>query len=116
MTHFDISFGIHDRSVAFRPGEGLQCQAKVKYHMQWTGTADNFVAFANELHMEMNGYPLDSYDAGDAFGAIMQFTDQEGDGEFEMETPLGTLRVTTVPDLFEWEGLPEANDEGCKGA
>lgn len=102
---FDISYGITDRTTAFRPGEGLQCKAKVEYHMQWTGTVEDFISLANNLHMEMTGYPLDSYDAGDAFGAIMLFTNDEGDGEFEMETPLGTLRVTTTPELFNWEGL-----------
>lgn len=107
MTEFDISYGINDRAAAFRPGEGIQCQVQVKYQLQWTGTADDLVALSNNLHMDMNGYPLDSYDLGDAMGAIMQFTNDEGEGEFEMETPLGTLRVTTVPDLFKWEGVSE---------
>lgn len=105
MTEFDISYGIDDPSVAFRPGEGIQCTIPLTYKMQWTGTVEHLISLANNLHMEMNGYSLDSYDAGDAMGALIQFCNEEGDGEFEMETPLGTLRMSTVPDLFKWEGL-----------
>lgn len=115
MTEFNISYGITDRDAAFRPGEGIQCQAKVKYQLQWTGTTEDLISLANNLHMDMTSYPLDSYDAGDAMGALMKFCNDEGEGEFEMETPLGTLRMTTVPDLFEWEGLPSSHDEGCQG-
>lgn len=102
---YTVNFGIDDRSVAFRPAEGIQAVAMVKYQMQWTGNADDLLKLANQLHHEMTGYELDSYDHGDALGALIQFCQDEGDGEFELITDRGILRMTTVPDLFKWEGL-----------
>lgn len=102
-----VSFGIEDRTVAFRPGEGIQAVAPVKYQMQWTGNADDLLALADQLHQEMTTVPLDSYDHGDALGALILFCQQEGDGEFELICDRGTLRMTTVPDLFKWEGLKD---------
>jgi hypothetical protein len=114
---YHISFGIEDRTVAFRPGEGIQAKAPVTYQMQWTGNADDLLKLANQLHMEMTSYPLDSYDHGDALGALIMFCQDEGEDEFELITDRGTLRMTTVPDLFKWEGLPGTNDDtDCKGA
>jgi hypothetical protein len=106
MNLFDLH-EIQDRSVAFRPGEGMQCVANVKYQIQWDGTEEDLIALGDYLQMLVTGRGMDSLDLGDTMGAIMLFLNDGNRMEFELVVDTGTLRATTVPDLFKWEGVPD---------
>lgn len=83
----------------------IKCEAQATYKIDWTGTPGALVALADEMSFDEKGEGLDSMDAGDAMGFLIEKLCDQGD--FCHTNTQGRLTATIEVGTFIWEGLPE---------
>lgn len=76
-----------------------------KVTITYDGTEEQYVANAERIHHDFYQRPLDSRDAGDATGAILEFLDAGHDPDDTVFFEDGTVMHFTVEDgKFSYEG------------
>lgn len=96
----------------------MRIHAAVRFEIEWTGAEVDYILQANDLHEERHGHGLDSMDAGDATGAILEWAQDlflkpgplrdEGEFSIVVANMLGedsVLTVTAEVEIpFRYEG------------